>query len=73
MVLLESGSRCGGTVIGGRREHRPLIQSSHVIGDESRGAEPVVENFHLNLPAVRVPGKRSSMPNSAARLNELGL
>ena len=38
-------------------EQRPVIEAGDVIGDEARGAEADVENLHLHLAAVRVPGK----------------
>lgn len=44
-------------LIGGRRKHGALIEAGDVIADEARGTEAVIQNFHLNLPAVGVAGK----------------
>jgi hypothetical protein len=42
----------------GRLVQRPLEQAGDIVGDESRGRETVIENFHLDLAAVRVAGER---------------
>src|SRR5579859_5446937 len=39
-------------------EQRPVIEAGDVIGDEARGAEADVQDFHLHLAAVGVAGKR---------------
>src|SRR5260370_31047541 len=53
-----SGARVrSGTIIESGREERALIKAGDVVGDESRGAQAMVEDFDLDLSAVRVTGK----------------
>src|SRR5260221_144277 len=46
------------TVIRGGHGERAEIRSGNIVGDKTRGAEAVVENFPLNLTAMRVPSQR---------------
>src|SRR5260370_21033544 len=46
-----------GTFIESGREERALIKAGDVVGDESRGTQAMVEDFDLDLSAVRVTGK----------------
>src|SRR6266404_8837815 len=48
----------GSALVDGCREKRALVEAGDVIGDEARGAEAMVEDFHLDLAAVGVPGER---------------
>src|SRR5882762_6408677 len=41
-----------------RGEKRALVEAGDVIGDEARGAEAMIEDFHLDLAAVGVAGER---------------
>src|SRR5262249_22509049 len=41
-----------------RREQRTLVGTRNVVGDETRRTQAMVEDFDLNLTAVRVPGER---------------
>src|SRR5262245_30776504 len=40
------------------RKQRPHIQARHIVRDEARRAQAVIENLHLYLSAVRVARKR---------------
>src|SRR5580765_1888888 len=46
-----SDSLCGS-------EERAHVKSGDVVGDESRGTKAMVEDFHLNLAAMRVTSER---------------
>src|SRR5580698_7650484 len=49
---------CGVRALIGRgREHWAVIEPGHIVRDKARGAEAVIENFDLDLSAVRVPGE----------------
>src|SRR5882724_3114295 len=48
----------GSTLVDGCREQRALVESGDVIGDETRGTEAMVEDFHLDLAAMRVACER---------------
>jgi len=63
----------GSAFIDGCSEKRALVETGDVISDETRGAEAMIEDFHLDLAAVSVPARESSMPSSAARLKLFGL
>src|SRR5215467_4178777 len=42
----------------GRSEKWPHVQAGDIVGDEPRRAQTVIENLHLNLPAMGVHRKR---------------
>src|SRR5258708_6885125 len=53
-----SGARVrSGTFIESRREERALIKAGDVVGDESRGAQAMVEDFDLYLTAMGMTGE----------------
>src|SRR5260370_23444806 len=53
-----SGARVrSGTFIESGREERALVKAGDVVGDESRGAQAMVEDFDRNLAAVGVTGE----------------
>src|SRR6185312_10842781 len=56
-----------------RLEQRPLEQSRNVIRDESRGRQTVIENFHLDLPAVRVPRERKFDAEFGSAIETVGI
>src|SRR5437879_7638160 len=49
---------CGSAIIDCCAKERALVEAGDIVGDEARGAEAMVENFHLNLAAVGVAGER---------------
>src|SRR5437899_11560617 len=48
----------GSALVDGCREKRALVEAGDIIGDETRGAEAMIEDFHLDLAAVGVAGER---------------
>src|SRR5712664_3486260 len=48
---------CGSAIIDCCAKERALVEAGDIVGDESRGAEAMVENFHLDLAAVGVAGE----------------
>src|SRR5882724_7883765 len=48
----------GSAFIERSRKKGALVQAGDVIGDKTRGAEAVIEDFHLDLAAVGVAGER---------------
>src|SRR6185437_13019073 len=56
-----------------RLEQRPLEQSRNVIRDEPRRRQTVIENFHLDLPAVRVPRERKFDAEFGSAIETVGI
>src|SRR6184192_2291797 len=54
-----SGESIRGRAIGGgRRKKRTLVKARDVVGNEARGTEAVVKDFHLNLATVSMSSQR---------------
>ncbi len=58
-----------------RRGHgeRPEVRTGNVIGDEASGAEAVIEDFHLDLAAVRVAGERQLNSQFGGAIKRVGI
>src|SRR5260370_28657542 len=69
-----SGARVrSGTIIESGREERALIKAGDVVGDESRGTQAMVEDFDLDLSAVRVTRKGKLDAEFGSAIERVGI
>jgi hypothetical protein len=62
-----------GAVIRGRRKERALVKAGDIVGDEARGAEAMVEDFDLDLPAMSVTGERKFDTEFGGAIESIGI
>src|SRR5260370_3468933 len=61
------------TVIRRGHRERPEVRTCDVIGDEASGTEAVIEDFHLDLAAMRVAGERQLNSQLRSAIERVGI